>query len=315
MGDFMRIAYLNLCHTDPQLVARAAGRLLEDPDADMYIHVDAKTDIVPFLEAVHGDRVHFLKKRRKVYWGGFHAVLATLELIRAAASSDRGYDRYVLLQNLDYPIRSWQYIHRFFEEHADTEFIRACRIAGSHDWHFEEKYKILHNFDDDFYLHYPNRAGRILHNGMKYVRSIPHLLFDGVIREKDGNYPVFYGSAQWALTGECAKYVLSFAKGHPEFNRVMRHVKFPDEEYFQTIVHNSPFEKNCSVRSEPEKRWLVNWRNLHYYEYPGTIVTFTEKDYGKLMERPGNELFIRKVRTGESDGLLDLLDQAAHEGK
>ena len=60
---------------------------------------------------------------------------------------------------------------------------------------------------------------------------------------------------------------------------------------------------------EPVQRWLVNWRNIHYFEFPDSgVVTFTEKDYDKLMSR--EELFCRKVRSGVSDKLLDKIDQA-----
>ena len=87
----------------------------------------------------------------------------------------------------------------------------------------------------------------------------------------------------------------------------MQAFKFPDEEYFHTIVHNSPFKYRCVKYDEPERRWLVNWRNLHYFEYPKEIVTFTEKDFDKLINR--DELFCRKVRSGISDTLLDKIDK------
>lgn len=307
----MKIAYLNLCHTDPRLVARSAARLTADPDADMYIHVDLKSDIAPFREAVAEaglKRVLFLKNRVKVYWGGFNAVIATLKLLNAAVRSDRHYDRYVILQNLDYPLKSWQEIHDFFEKNRDTEFIRACRIAGSRDWHFAEKYKIIERFDDDFYCVKHSKTRMLCHNGIKLIRSIPHLGFDGVIHD-NGVFPLYYGAAQWAVTDDCAHYILEFARQHKTFNAVMRHVKFPDEEYFHTIVHNSSFRQRCLYGDEPVRRWLVNWRNLHYFEYPGEIVTFTAEDYDKLAAR--DELYVRKVRTGISDTLMDMLDEHA----
>ena len=74
----MRIAFLNLCHTDPAIVERVANKLTKDPDFDMYIHVDAKSDIAPFEERLKDNsQVHFLKNRYKVYWGGYNAILAT----------------------------------------------------------------------------------------------------------------------------------------------------------------------------------------------------------------------------------------------
>ena len=58
----MRIAFLNLCHTDPAIVERVANKLTKDPDFDMYIHVDAKSDITPFEERLkENSQVIFLK--------------------------------------------------------------------------------------------------------------------------------------------------------------------------------------------------------------------------------------------------------------
>ena len=133
------------------------------------------------------------------------------------------------------------------------------------------------------------------------------ILFDGVIREKGQSLEMYYGTAQWAITRDCAKYIVDFERTHPKFNKIMRHVQFPDEEYFHTIVHNSEFKYRCIKYDEPEQRWLVNWRNIHYFEYPKEITVFDEKDYEKLMAR--EELFIRKVRKGISDKLMDMIDQ------
>jgi len=117
---------------------------------------------------------------------------------------------------------------------------------------------------------------------------------------------LYYGAAQWAITRELAQYIVEFYDSHPEFNRYMSHVQFPDEVYFHTIVHNSQYKYRCIKYDEPVKRWLVNWRNLHYYEYPYMITVLTEMDYNKIMD--DGALFIRKVRSGVSDRLLDMLD-------
>ena len=52
---------------------------------------------------------------------------------------------------------------------------------------------------------------------------------------------------------------------------------------------------------------LVNWRNLHYYEYPREITVFNENDYEKLINK--EELFIRKVKSGVSDKLIDMINK------
>lgn len=306
----MRIAFLNLCHTDPAIVERVANKLTQDPDFDMYIHVDAKSDIGPFKERLNDNsQVHFLQNRYKVYWGGYNAILATFELLNAALNSDRNYDYVVALQNLDYPIKSNAYIKEFFENNNGREFIRGCNIARTSDRHYSAKYKIYNSRDKDFYLNDHCKLVKLAWDGFHAIMSLKTIGFNGVHKENDEEIELYYGTAQWAVTRECAKYMVDFYNTHPKFNKRMQHIKFPDEEYFHTVVHNSRFKTHCVKYDEPLKRWLVNWRNIHYFEFPDEgVVTFTEKDFDKLMGL--EELFCRKVRSGVSDKLLDMIDEA-----
>lgn len=305
----MKIAFLNLCHTDPKIVARVADKLTKNTDFDMYIHVDLKSDIEPFQELLKDNKqVYFTKQRQKVYWGGYHAILATYILLEEALASPRKYDYVVLLQNLDYPIKSNEYIQDFFEKNKGTEYIRGCHIAKTKDWHYAEKYKIYNSRDKDFYLNSHSGFVKLLWDGMNAIRSISTIGFNGVHKENGENIELYYGTAQWAVTRECAEYMVEFKNSHPKFNKRMQHIKFPDEEYFHTIVHNSRFKEHCVKYDEPVKRWLVNWRNIHYFEFPNTgVVVFTEKDFDKLMSR--EELFCRKVKSGISDQLLEKIDK------
>ena len=303
----MKIAFLNLCHTDPAIVARAAKRLTKRDGFDMYVHVDLKSDITPFERALSGvPRVYFTGERVKVYWGGFNSVTATIILLREALASPERYDYFVILQNIDYPIRSNDYIDRFFTERAGTEFLRGCNIARTCDWHYARKYKIYNSRDDDFYLTKHSKARMYLHYAAMRARSVKTIFFNGIIREDGKHYEIHYGAAQWAVTRALAEYFMNFYDTHPNFNYTMRHIQFPDEEYFHTVLHNSPFKHKCVAYDEPMARWLVNWRNLHYFEYPREIKVMTFVDYNIITAQ--DALFIRKVRTGVSDGLLDRLD-------
>ncbi len=309
----MRIAFLNLCHCEPDIVARVAKKLTADPDFDMYVHVDAKTDITPFSQRLNQmPQVYFTPERFAVYWGGYHAIEATYELLNTALASDRKYDYFVIMQNLDYPIKSNTQIKEFFVKNKGKEFIRACDIAHVKDWHYAKKYRLFYKKDSDFYLQNHSRLKKVLHNCLLGICSIRTILFNGVIKEKDRRYDIYYGCAQWAVTRELAKYFVEFKKNHSDFNKRMKMIQFPDEEYFHTIVHNSEFKYHCVKYNEPVKRWLVNWRNLHYFEFPFKVTVLEEKDYEKLV--PLEELFCRKVRGGISDGLMDRLDQLTMEG-
>ena len=304
----MRLAFLNLCHTDPNIVARTTRRLTAHPDFDMYIHLDAKSDIAPFIAALKEcERAGVIDARHRLYWGGFNAVRATIDLLRASLASKREYEYFILLQNLDYPLRSNTDIERFFVSRQGTEFIRACNIAHTKDWHFSRKYRIFNKRDDDFYLKTHTKTRLYFRYMHMLLRSIPRLSWNGVIKENGETFDIHYGAAQWAVTRACAEYLVTFYDTHPKLNAQMAHIQFPDEEYFHTAVHNSPFKYKCFLYDEPERRWLVNWRNLHYYEYPQEITVLTEKDFDKVITQE-DVLFIRKVRTGVSDELMDLID-------
>lgn len=305
----MKIAFLDLCHTDPEVTARIANRLTKEPDFDIYIHVDAKADIKPFEERLsENPQVYFIQNRQKVYWGGYNAVKATYTLLDAALNSQRQYDYFVVMQNLDYPIKSNEYIKSFFTERQGTEFIRGCRIAETKDWIYAKKYRLYYKKDNPYGKTSIKDPHKFFITAESVLCSLTTIFCNGNIHEKDGSYAIYYGAAQWAVTRECAEYMISFMKTHPRFNAKMKIMQFPDEEYFHTVVHNSRFRTHCSAYDEPEKRWLVNWRNLTYFEFPKEVTVLTEKDFDKVMAQP--DLFCRKVRTGESDRLMDLIDEA-----
>lgn len=304
----MKIAFLNLCHTDPELVARCARRLTSDHDFDMYVHVDAKQNIEPFHKALDGIRgVYFTKDRYKVFWGGYNAIHATFELLRNALNSGIHYDYFCLMQNLDYPIKSNAQIKAFFEDNNGKEFLRGCPIAETDDWEFSRKYRLYYMKDNPYGKASNKDPHKLLITLMSTIMSITTIGSKGIIHEKDKDYRIYYGCAQWAITNECASFLDEFEKTHPKFNRKMKIMQFPDEEYFHTVVHNSEFKTKCVKYDEPEERWLVNWRNLTYFEFPKEVTVLTKADYDKLMEIP--DLFCRKVRSKISDTLLDELDK------
>ena len=310
----VRVAFLNLVHCDPGVVARTTKKLTEKPGFDMFIHIDAKVDAQPFYDQLNNvSQVYFVEDRKTVYWGGFHAIEATIALLKLALSQPKEYDYFVLFQNLDYPIRSNDAMEEFFVKHQEKEFIRGCKIGQIRDWHYQRKYKIYNKRDDDFYLSNPSKLRRIIHNLGLGIRSIPTIGFSGVIKENQQSYCIYYGAAQWAVTRTCAKYFVDFYETHPKFNRIMSHIQFPDEEYFHTIVHNTDLKYRCIRYNEPIQRWLVNWRNIHYFEYPKEVTVFTEKDFDRLMKK--KELFCRKVRSGVSDELMNKIDEVTKTGE
>ena len=291
----IKIAHLILCHTDPEIVKRTATRLAEF--SDVYIHIDKKADKEPFI-LQDDPRVFYLEKRYDVGWGTWTSVQAEVELIREALSKGKEYDRLVLLQGLDYPIKSDHEIEAFFYANKDTEFIKGCMpLASPLD---KIRYKVT--------VPHFSVCRNIFTKALNVLfRKLNLEIRKGIISENGKNYDLYWGSAQWALTGKCAGYIVDFYDSHDSFNRWFYMASTVDELYFTTIVHNSRFRDNVP-KAQVRSGDIGDFMNLDYFKYlPGHIKVFDEKDYDELTRLDGF-LYARKMKSGESAKLLDLLD-------
>ncbi len=295
----LKVGFLILCHTDPVHIGRLARRLADTEQFYVWIHVDRKAEEAVFRREISDHpRIGWIEEREDCKWGRMGTVRAELKLLEAGVKA--GCGRLVLLQGLDYPLKSNEELLAFFQARPETEFLRACRVSDSRDaYHFQRcrRYWMLNDS-------LPARLWNRLNDWHPfYIRS-------GRYREGETVYHCYWGSAQWALTGACGAFILDFVKKHPGFVTYYSHIFPCDETFFASILYNSAYgERTAMGGPEPEKRYLVNWRNLHYFEYPRQIRIFRQEDYDDLRRR--DELFVRKVCSGQSEGLLDMLDQDA----
>lgn len=295
----MKLAYLILCHTDAEHINRLANKLANE-NTEIYIHVDLKSDLEEFKSKILlNENIHFIKDRVRVFWGGYSQVQATINLMDYAYKNGK-YDRYILLQGLDYPLASNKEIENFFNINKNTEFIRGCNITNSTEKYFYSKCKYYWFFDNI------NIAKRIFN---RISNRIDLKIRKGWVRVNSNRYDLYWGSAQWALTDKCVKYILEFNKEQKKFNKYLKNTFPVDEIYFNSIIFNSNYRFN-TVNKGPEKnkKYLVNWRNLHYFEYEKSIKVFNENDYNNLRQK--KELFIRKTTTKDSSQLLDIIDKS-----
>lgn len=301
----MRVAYIILAHTNPAHIARLARKLAEPPWAEVLIHVDKKQDQQPFEDAL-GDcpRTAFVKERVAVYWAGFSSVRATVNSLQQAWDSGE-FQRYVLLQGLDYPLFSNEELYRFFEEHRDTEFIKAKNASQS------PLLADTHKYTYHWYWDNPNLFQKLANKFHMFCLKV--LKWDCGTKLKfvmvdSKRFDIFDGWAHIALTGECVGYILAFYRDHPGFNRYFETAYASDESYFHTIVYNSEFVKHTVVGG-PVKR-EADKRNLTYFEYPKGVRIFRSREELPYLMSKGYPFF-RKA-DGQSGPLLDAIDQA-HE--
>jgi len=286
------VAYLIICHTDPAQLERLIDAV--DEQADFFIHVDSKVPIEQFAFLAARPNVFFTAERVWIYWAGFSMVRATLTLMSAAVEKGH-YRRMVLLGGLDYPIKPTAQILDVLLGDDKREFIRFFDIVESG----EEVYLELierHWFFD---------APRLLVNKYYDVRGpMKRLLWPLKKRHLPG-YRLCFGHMQWALTGDCASYVLEHARTHPELEKFYRYAFAPDEQFIHTIVANSRFCENAGGIEPYREMGTYRMANLHHI-HPSLSKTYTIEDFDEVAA--SDKLFVKKITSADSAELIERID-------
>lgn len=290
-----KIGYLIPCHNDPEHVSKLIAAL--DYKADFYIHVDKKTDIGPFRQLIRQPNVYWVEERTRVSWAGISQVKATLSLMKQALAGGP-YVKIILLSGSCYPIKSNDYIHRYFTREPDREHIRYFNMLTSND-HYRSQ--VLRKwFKEPFYLgvlpflRYADKGLRVLLNKCRFrnrwdTRIVPH-----------------FGSNWIALTPACCAYIFDFLERHPGYWEMNRRTFSPDEHFFHTIVANSPFNNRADGLQAFTGRGTYKLANYHII-HPSLTKWYTESDLEEI--KGSDKLFVRKLKTGVSSSLVDQINQ------
>lgn len=286
------IAFLILAHTDPVQLGRLCRAL--DYRAHIFVHLDAKTDIRPFLAQSLPECVTFIENRVPVSWAAYSQVEASLRMMRAALESGRVFSHLVMLSGLDYPIKPVATLHAHLNSQPHREFIRFIdaththyRIYFNHYWFLEATRRM------------PSKLDRNLRHG--FGRALRPFLR----KPLPPGMTICWGSAYWALTPSCASYILEFTEQQPDYTRWARTSFAVDEHYFHTIVGNSRF---CSASDgffpyQGNKTYTMS--SLHEV-HESMRKIHTEVDFDAL--RGSDKFFVRKIMSGPSDRLVERLD-------
>src|SRR5881227_3092073 len=87
----MKIAHLILAHTQPDQLETLIKKL-SHPDADFYIHIDAKKNAAEFVTMQNAPNVQYIKNRVKIIWGTYSMVQAILNAFEEIIVSGIHYD-------------------------------------------------------------------------------------------------------------------------------------------------------------------------------------------------------------------------------
>ncbi len=287
------MAFLVLAHTDPVQVARLCRAL--DHRARIFVHLDAKTDIRPFLAQPLPPSVTFIPDRVTVSWAAYSQVEATLRLMRAALASGHTFSHLVMLSGLDYPIKPLADLHAFLQRHEGRELIRF--VDASEQSHYRVYFEHYWFLEANTWLRPASLDRDIRHGFGRVLRQF-------VRKPQPLGIKCCWGSAYWALTPACSAHILRYADENPAYVRWARSSFAVDEHFFQTIVAHSPFLQAAEGFQPYEGTGPQTWRLgcLHINRRK----VHTEADFDEL--RDSDKFFVRKLMSGPSDALLDRLD-------
>jgi hypothetical protein len=227
-----------------------------------------------------------------VYHSGYTQVETTLLMLREALSRSQGYDYFVLLGGTHYPLRSKEYIHRFFEENRGTEFISMARMPNDALGMPLSKLNRIYFEEDEPVRRFVSRA--LAKVGLAH-RDYRKWL--GVLEP-------YGGSNWWALTREACQYITEFVQSNESLSRFFRNTCCPDEMFFHTILGNSLFRsrvrRNFTYLHWPAEQRPIFLNSAHVERIESWDRPWIDDEWGS-----GEALFARKF----SDDNLKLLDR------
>ncbi len=262
----MKLLYFIGAYAGTEIISRQIERLGVN-GAQFVIHVDARRDgVLNELQARYGEdsRVHFLPRRRKIYWGQPGYLFSILDSIHYAVAQGLAFDVATLLSDSCYPLRPVAEIEAWFRDHPGKNFIDvAHRDKDPHVWAEWGPPSSMRTRMEQWHL-------------MFHTRIVARIRIPG--RKLPLNHEPYVGWLWWSLTREAVHYIDQFFAENPAYIAFLKRSYSPDEYIFQTLLMNSPLRDT-----------VVN-DNLRYLHPPTEEIPFTN--------------FIREITVADLDAVL-----------
>lgn len=270
-----RIAFILLCHKDPEGIIRQAGRLTAAGDC-MAIHFDARASAADYrrIRAALKDNpaVTFARRRLRCGWGEWSLVQATLNAAEAALAAFPDATHLYMISGDCMAIKSAEYAHAFLDD-DDADHIESVDFFAS-DW-----IRTGMKGDRLIYRHpFNERTQKRLFYGFYELQKRL-----GLTRALPADLQVMIGSQWWCLRRRTVEWVFDFCRRRPDVVRFFRTTWIPDETFFQTIVRHVVPGREIRSRSPTF---------LMFSDY-GMPVTFYNDHYNLLLAQ--DYLFARKI--------------------
>ena len=280
------IAFLLLCHKDPDGIIRQARELTAAGDS-VTIHFDRRAPAADFdrLQRAfrNNPRVAFAPRRIRCGWGEWSLVEASLVAARAAVAAFPEATHFYMVSGDCMPVKTAEYAHAFLDAEA-ADYIESFDFFTS-GW-----IKTGIREERLYYRHWFNERT----HKRRFYASLEAQTLLRLSREPPADLDIMIGSQWWCLRRATLEAVLAFADARRDVMRFFRTTWIPDETFFQTLV------RHLVPETEIRTRTLTF---LMFTDY-GMPVTFYNDHYDMLLGQ--GYLFARKV-SADARSLRDRL--------
>lgn len=274
-------AYLIIAHNEFE-VLELLTKALDDSRNDIYVHIDAKAKIQPKLHTKQS-QLYLLEEKIDVRWGDYSQIEVEILLFEYAykkqAENSTIYSYFHLISGVDFPLKSQDYIHQFFDANQGKEFIGF--FQADVDKELRRKVGVYHLFPKKF----SKERQLTISNILRHLCIRCQLLL-GIHRNCD--LELTRGTNWVSITNDFVEFLLSKKK---EIHKRFHHTFCADEVYKHTLCMNSHFKddiynlQNEALGCMRETNWVITEDNSF-------LPPFTMADYKRLKESP--MLFARK---------------------
>ncbi|MDD5570119.1 MAG: beta-1,6-N-acetylglucosaminyltransferase [Bacteroidales bacterium] len=325
----MRLVYLILAHKEPEQLFRLISRLSSEGTVFVIHFCKNSSDIVfnEIKSKYFGCKNIYFCKRENGAWGEFGIVKAVFDSIKLLKEKKINYDYLNVISAQDYPLKSNEYIKKYFKENYGKQFVRFWRMLPDENCEYSEEQtwkgfgvrrieKRRMKISGEYYYIPDNHY--MPHDFFKnlkiFIFEIPQKIKEKTLKTDSMNFilsTVFpkhrkfpggiepYGGSQWwSITKDCAEYILGF------YNKNKRLVEF----YKQTLLSDEMFAATCLMNSDYKNNVINdNLRHIIFKESSSHPKTYTTKDFDEL--KNSGKLFARKFENTIDENIFDLIDK------
>lgn len=315
MSKEFYVAYLIMCHKNPHQVNRLISKLQSEHSA-CFVHIDSCADFGP--ESIRGVPT---ENRYHGVLGSYSLVQISDELMQCAKAYEKGNDihfcYFCLVSGQDYPLNNIGSIQDELQKNYPTPYI-DCTPSAKGNWVYTgAKHSAWWNVTN-------LKINRLLPKPgiVRKLVKLPVLVVDFITRNwmnprtmlsKD-HIDLYGGSAWWILPDVMVDYLLDAAKNFTKENKFypLTGVGVPEENYYQTLLMNSPFKKQIDVN--PPEMVAQNCKTYANFlpegkPFIGHPYILTMNDNKHLAELATNRFFARKFDETVDSDIFDWIDE------